>query len=195
MTKIAALDDVRLAHLARRDQKTADSILTRLHPRVWQVVRMVRGPRQDADELLQRCFVEILESLHKFRGEGSLESWAGQVAYRVVMRHVKTTRINEINETPTSEEMGISKRNPETEVSRMTVWERLMAEMQKIPAKRRLTLMLHLVYEHTVEEVAELTGVSVNTTKYRLRTGYRELRVIFSRNADLKEAMLEAIDG
>ena len=192
-------DDLNLAHRAQRDAEAADRLLYRLYPRVWQVVRMVRGSRQDAEELCQICMVKILENLHKYRGEGPLESWAGQVAYRVSMRHVKNLRHREARETPLPEEpmlpaeKGASNTNPELEVSRAAMWKRLSAEMDRTSPERRLSLLLHLGAGYTVEEVAEITGVSVNTTKDRLRTAYDHLRAVFKRNVSLKQEILEVI--
>jgi RNA polymerase sigma-70 factor (ECF subfamily) len=156
---------------------------------------MVQSADRDSEELSQMCLVEILENLHKYRGAGALESWAGQVAYRVTMRHLKTERRRATREAPLPEELGMSGANPEAEASRSAVWERLMTEMAHIPPTRRVSVMLHLAHDYTVEEVAEMTGVSVNTTKDRLRTAYSELRAIFRRNAHLKREILEVIDG
>jgi RNA polymerase sigma factor (sigma-70 family) len=142
--------------------------------------------------------MKILENLHKYRGEGSLESWAGQVAYRVSMRQVKKTRRREARETPIDDEFGLSGTsagtNPEIEAARAAVWRRLLCEMNRNQPERYVSLLLHLANGYTVEEVAEITGVSKNTTKDRLRTAYAELRAIFKRNASLKRDILELIN-
>jgi RNA polymerase sigma factor (sigma-70 family) len=155
---------------------------------------MIRGTRQDAEELCQICLVEILEKLHKYRGEGSLESWAGQVAYRVSMRHAKKKRHLEATEAPMSEETGIIRTNPESQASRADVWRRLMKEMSRTSKACRLSLLLHLADGYTVDEVSAITEVSANTTKDRLRTAYAELRAVFSRNVSLKQDILEIIN-
>jgi RNA polymerase sigma factor (sigma-70 family) len=194
-------DDIALAHRARRDADVADRLLYRLQPRVWQVVRMIRSSRHEAEELCQICMIKILENLHKYRGEGSLESWAGQVAYRVSMRYGKTLRRREIRERPLPEELEMpesgsgSDASPELVASRTEVWRRLSDEMDKKSPERRISLLLHLAEGYTVEEVAEITGVSANTTKDRLRTAYVELRAVFARNISLKREILEVIHG
>lgn len=187
-------DDIRLARRARQDPNAADRLLRRLQPRIWQVVRMIRGTQQDAEELCQICLVEVLEKLHKYRGEGTLESWAGQVAYRVSMRHVKQKRHRESKEAPMPEEAGTTSGDPESQASRADVWRRLMNETARMSEARRLSLLLHLADGYTVDEVSAITGVSANTTKDRLRTAYAELRAVFSRNASLKRDILEIIN-
>jgi DNA-directed RNA polymerase specialized sigma24 family protein len=65
--------------------------------------------------------------------------------------------------------------------------------MEDIPQKRRVSLLLHLAHDYTVSEVAELTNVSPNTVKDRLRTAYKELRAILEGNPDLQSGILEEI--
>ena len=194
-------NDIALARCARRDVDVADRLLYRLQPRVWQVVRMFRSSQHDAEELCQMCMIKILEKLHKYRGEGSLESWAGQIAYRVSIRHIKKIRRREKRETPLTEEKPMpefrsaSNSSPEFKASRSAVWQRLSSEMEKTSPERRVSLLLHLAEGYTVEEVANSTGVSVNTTKDRLRTAYAEMRTVFARDASLKREILEVIHG
>jgi RNA polymerase sigma factor (sigma-70 family) len=112
----------------------------------------------------------------------------------VSMRHVKTTRRREAREAPMTEELGTSNADPERQVSRASVWRRLLLALDSSPPARRHSLLLHLAEGYTVEEVAEITGVSTNTTKDRLRTAYAELRAVFTRNASLKQDILEIIN-
>ena len=94
---------------------------------------------------------------------------------------------------PFSEEDVPSDENPEKSVSRRRVFETLLSKMEKIPTKRRIPLLLHLAYGYTVSEVADLTEVSPNTVKDRLKTAYREMRAILNDHPSLRAAMLEEI--
>jgi len=184
-----------LARRAQRDPSTADGLLRRLSPRVFQVVYMAVSTNQEAEDLAQTCLLEIMEHLHKYRGEGSLESWAGQLSYRIIMRQLKRQRRRESRFITVAHEQGESGQNPERDSWRVIAWERLDKHLDKIPPQRRLTLLLRFVQGCTVAETAELTDVSINTAKQRLRTGIEELRAIFHRDRALKEMFLEGSDG
>lgn len=195
MVNELAFDDVRLARSARGDPAAADRLLKRVYPRVRQVVGAAVGDRQEAEELVQTCLLEIMEHLGGYRGTGSLESWAGQLSYRVSMRQLKRLRQRERTLIQVTEEVGVSPQNPEQELNRRRIWARLSDQLERIPRDRRITLVLRLVYGHGVAEVAEFTGVSINTTKDRLRTGFRELRAMFTKDPMLREIMPEAFDA
>ena len=187
--------DVLLARRAQRDPSIADSLLRRLSPRVFQVVYMVVSTSQEAEDLVQMCLLEIMEHLHKYRGEGALESWAGQLSYRVIMRQLTRQRRRESRFITVAHDQGESGQNTERDSWRVMAWERLDRHLGKIPPQRRLTLLLRFVQGCTVAETAELTDVSINTAKQRLRTGVEEIRAIFQRDRALKDMFLEGCDG
>lgn len=194
MSHILELSDLQLARMTRAKNDTAVEVLNRVCPRVYQVVHMIVRSRSDADELVQMSLVEILEHLHQFRGDGSLASWAGQVTYRVVMRELVRSKrhlVWEKSAAAANDPPPVS--TPEQVTLRRQLWEQLSSKLEQIPLKRRTTLLLHLVHDYTVPEVAELSGVSVNTVKDSLKIAYRELRTILAENTALRDAMLEAV--
>jgi RNA polymerase sigma-70 factor (ECF subfamily) len=139
--------------------------------------------------------VELLRSLDGYRGAGTLESWAGRIAFRTVMRSLKRRRRWERGLDGTADDATEPRPGPEAETLRRQAWERLVAGLRRVPEERRATLLLRLVEEHSVAEIAKLTEVSVNTVKDRLRTGLRELRALFARDRVLGEMMREVADG
>lgn len=185
----ARLEDLRLVRAARDDPRAADRVVERLYSRVYQAVYLMVGRDQEADDLAQACLVEIVEHLQEYRGTGPLEAWAGRVSHRVLVNHMRKRRRTNRVLSLVDQEVGVSSESTERAAERARARERLASFMGKLPPERRISLVLRLVYEHSVAEVAELTGVSVNTTKDRLRTGLRELRGLFDRDPEARELM------
>ncbi len=187
-----SLTDLQLAHMACNDSKAEEFLLRRLYPSIFNIAQTIVGSRWLADEVAQLTAVQVLKSLDSFRGEGSLESWAGRITYRVSAKIIRRERKSKTL-LPLSEENASSDEPADRTLSRRLLFDRLLFEMEKIPSKRRVPLQLHLVYGYTVNEVADLTDVSPNTVKDRLRTAYKELRTIMDEQPNLRRAMLEAI--
>lgn len=187
------LSDLQLARMAGRDRKTAENVLRRLQPKIFQVVRSVVRSDAEATEMGQMVALEVLESLRNFRGEGTLEAWAGGLAYRVTMRALKkSTEWKQMHVSIREGDDEVAG-NPEKEVSRQQLFHSLSEKLQDMPKKRRTPILLHLLYGYSVAEVSDIMGVSPNTTKDRLKTALRELRAVFDRNPGLREAMLEVM--
>ncbi|MCP4600977.1 MAG: sigma-70 family RNA polymerase sigma factor [Proteobacteria bacterium] len=161
--------------------------MTRLAPRVRHAVYLAIGRDEEADDLTHICLVEILEHLHHYKGTGTLEAWAGRLSYRVIMRHLSRRRRSERTVSLVPEETGVTFSNPEQESVRKRLGIRLAHHLQKLPEERRMALILRLVYQHSVAEVAELTKAPINTARDRIRVGLKELRQSILRDPEVKE--------
>lgn len=190
------LDDYRLAQTALQDPKAEEQLLRRVYPKILQIARCVVGSHRQADDIAQLAAMEVVRSLAGFTGTGSIEAWAGRIACRVTMKTLRRDRHKERLFVPLADESipgDDDTENPETTVTRRQLFEILIAKMETIPAKRRVPLLLHLAHGYTVSEVAELTEVSPNTVKDRLKTAYRELRAILDAHPRLRAAMVEEL--
>jgi RNA polymerase sigma-70 factor (ECF subfamily) len=188
-----AISDLQLAQMARSDPNAKENLLRRVYPKIFQIARFAAGSRRQADDIAQIAAMEVLKSLDTFGGTGSIESWVGRITYRVAMKTLKKEQWIENMFFPLSEDILPSSENPEMTASKRQLFDRLVSKMARIPAKRRIPLLLRLVYGYKVSEVAELTEVSPNTVKDRLKTAYRELRTILDEHPNLRAAMLEEI--
>ena len=193
MNKPISLTDLELARKALTDSKAAEGLLRHIYPKIFQVARITSGNRRQADDIAQTAAMEIMSGLTGYAGTGSLEAWAGRITYRVAMRTLKKEQWTAKMYPPLQDDNLPGPENPEKILSRRQLFEALISEMEIIPRKRRISLLLHLVYGYTVSEVAEVTAVSPNTVKDRLKTAYREMRAILDEHPHLRAAMLEEI--
>lgn len=189
--KTGSICDLGLARAAKTDPEAAEQLLRRVCPKIFQVVRYAVRNHNQAEDISQTAALEVMRSLSGYDGTGSLEGWAAKIAYRVTMRTMKKEREMANLFSPLKEEEIRDTSNPEKSLSRIQLVDTLETKMKRIPAHRRIPLILHLFYDYTVNEVAELTDASPNTVKDRLRTAYRELREILSKHPNLRKAMLE----
>ncbi len=178
------LEDIRLARRARRDPRAVEEIMERLAPRVRQTVWLLAGGSGEVEDLAHGCLLAILESLDKFRGTGSLEAWAGQLTYRVLMRALKRQRRSERTVALVAEDAGVATTDPERETERLRLNRALARLMGKLPEKRREVLVLRVLYGYSVAEVAELTRTPMNTVRDRIRVGLKELRQALARDEE-----------
>lgn len=184
-----ALDDLKLAREAQRNRQAAEALIKRLGPRVRHTVWLLVGPDNEAEDLINSCLLAILENLPNFKGTGSLEAWSGQLTYRVLMRLLKRRRRSERTVALVEEDGGISLSNPEREAASRGALDGLGKLLDKLPAKRRDTLVLRLLYGYSVAEVAALTDAPVNTVRDRIRVGLKELRQGIARDPATRELL------
>lgn len=187
------LDDMRLAKNALKDSVHAEALLRRIYPKIFAVVRTLAGSRKHADDIAQISAIEIMNSLNTYAGSGSIEAWAGQITYRVALKAIRKERVLEKKSQPIEDNEIAETTNPEDSISRRQLLDLLLQEMKRIPKKQRSPLLLHLAHGYTVDEIAEITQVSRNTVKYRLKAAYREMREILLEHPALRTTLLKEI--
>lgn len=180
-------EDLELVRRAQHDPVATEQLITRLVPQVRHAVVMAVGRNQEAEDLSHVCLIEILENINKFKGIGSVDAWAGRLAYRVLMRHLSRQRREERTVAVVPTEIGVTANNPEHESTRQKLRDILALHLQKLPENRRMTLILRLAYQYSVTEVAETMGVPVNTVRDRIRIGLKELRQSIMRDPQAKD--------
>ena len=175
-TTWVATKDLELAKRASADRVAAEEVLTRVRPRVQYAIRILMGNDPDVGDMLSQTMLEVLESIVNYKGMGSLEAWAGRIAFHTVSGYMKRRRMIERVMIAETNDIGVTKTNPERETSKSMIRQKVTAALDKLPKERRNTLVLRLIFGHSIAEIAKLTDVPVNTVRSRLRTGLRELR-------------------
>src|SRR5271154_6317708 len=86
-----ALDDSELlAALGRGDPSAATALHDRLRPQVERTARRLLGSRDaDLGDVVQQAIIEVVFTVHTYRGDCSLDSWTSAVAAHVVYKHIR----------------------------------------------------------------------------------------------------------
>jgi RNA polymerase sigma-70 factor (ECF subfamily) len=168
---------------AAGDVHAQRELVTRLLPRVRRTVGWLVGADRDADDFVQLALVEVLRSAGGFRGESSLETWADRIAVRTARHALRKRRDREmVVVAEPRDDSGATGDADAGQLLRRDVARALSC----VPAERRVCLVLKLVYQYSVAEIAEMTGARVNTVRDRLRVGRRELRKAALRDPALR---------
>lgn len=155
-----AEDIALMASVSSGDREARERVVRRLMQRVQRLCRALIRNASDAGDASQASLVEILRSASTYRGESSIERWADRVAARTALRWVTSERRKRGVPVLTDGEPLIAQSEGQSRLVRECL--AVLSEPQ------RTTLLLRCQFEYSVEEIAELTGVSPNTVKDRL---------------------------
>lgn len=164
---------------AEGDRAAQATIARRVLPRVRKVARSLASTTADADDAAQHALLEVLRSCHTYRGDASLERWAARIATRAALRHLKRER-----KRSTAADEGIQDAadlRPRGSGLAEDLPRGLQAYLRELPEAQRSALVLHHAMGYSLDEVAQLTEVSPNTVKGRLRLGLAALRKLVRR--------------
>ncbi|MBN1773407.1 MAG: sigma-70 family RNA polymerase sigma factor [Deltaproteobacteria bacterium] len=175
-------DDLRLARAAAAgDEEARREIVLRLMDRVRNVARCLLRDEADAEDAAQGAMIAVLRTIGLFRGDGTLQAWATRIAVRTALAaqrrsRQRAERVLSIDGRDVSAVPSPPDPSPEDGMDGLALRRAFVRCLDELPPKRRVVVVLRLVHEMRLDEIAEETGDSVNTVKDRLRVGRQELR-------------------
>jgi RNA polymerase sigma-70 factor (ECF subfamily) len=138
-------------------------------------------PRQAvADDLFQDTFVEVLQSLRRFRGEAPLGAWIRRVAVSKCLMHLRSPWHRSLlwldqlasNDAPLTP-VAVPVERTETDAALQIDLEAALAQL---PGLSRAVVWLYDVEGYSHEEIAALYGKSVSFSKSQLMRAHLRLR-------------------
>lgn len=162
--------------------------------------RRVSDP-EDAEDILQDVFSQLVESYRAMDSIERVSAWLFAVArnkitdlYRKkkpipVSRQSRKFQDNEQNEAPSLIDiLPDLSQSPDEVLARKIIWEELQAAIEALPETQKQVLIWHEFEDKSFKEMAESTGLSINTLlsrkryavlaiRERLQTLYQELIV------------------
>jgi RNA polymerase sigma-70 factor (ECF subfamily) len=177
--------DLQLVERVQQGEARAQTeLVERLLPHLRAVANALLGSSADADDAVQIALMRVLDGLGSWRGDAALHRWARTVAAHACLRLSEQNRRHtrlvtddaDIAELPAStSDRGFSDALPRP----------VQEYLDRLPAAQREAVVLRHALDHSVSEIAELTGVPVDTVKSRLLFGRRALRKLIRRDENL----------
>jgi RNA polymerase sigma-70 factor, ECF subfamily len=148
--------------------------LAAITPLVCAVCRGVMGRENpDLEDAIQDCLVDVVRALPQFRFESDTRHYVTKVTLRRAIAARQRARVRSTRlETLDAQDLPVLGVDDACE-GRADLVRTLLDDLNKEQAN---VLRLRLMLGHSIGEIADITGVSQNTVKTRLRLGKIQLR-------------------
>jgi RNA polymerase sigma-70 factor (ECF subfamily) len=171
----------------RRGERAALDRVFRAHASVLErlLARLV-GPHGDVEDLLQETFIAAIHAFPRFRGEASVRSWLHRIAVHVAHKELRRPRRR--REAPIEmlgAEIAGNEASTTDRIAASQLANALYRHLDKLDARKRIAIVLHVVEGYSVAEIAALTGASQTATKSRLFWARRALLASMHRDPSL----------
>ena len=191
MKKIHEMTDEELA-LAYIDgnNRAFDLLLERNQSRLFSYILFVVRRHDVANDLFQEKFVKIITKLqeNKYTDSGKFRAWMMRIAHNVIMDWFRTKKNDRIVEpSETNDLSNISSRHLlESNIEDFYVNEQVLADvkrmMELLPDTQREVAYMRFYQCLSFKEIAETTGVSINTALGRMRYAILNMRRMAKEN-------------
>lgn len=148
----------------------------------FQLIRKIVRNREDAEELTQDCFLKAYRTLADFKGKCQFSTWLYRIAYNTAISATRKKKqeflyIEEqtINQVPDQEvdnhfEAGINEEQLET----------LHQALFHLSPEERGMIQLFYMEQKTIEDMTEITGLSLANVKVKLHRIRKKLYVMLN---------------
>jgi len=160
-----AAREATLVARARSGEVQAFETLYRLHlrPLYGLCWRLCDGDARRADQATQDSFIKAWEKLPGFRADSKFGTWLHRIAVNQVLGEYRLLRRwTSFEDAPPEPAPRVG------DAERSDLRCDLEAALARLPKGARAVLILHDVEGYKHEEIAELTGIAVGTSKAQL---------------------------
>jgi len=171
--------------MAQQDQQISEAI-EREKPRLRNFIRKRVADESDAEDVLQEVFYELVEAYRLMKPVEQVTAWLFRVARNRITDLFRSKK-REGPSAPAGETVGEEDLQwedllpspdggPEAAYTRSVLLEEMDAALEELPKEQREVFIGHELLGYSFKELAERTGVSVNTLLSRKHYAVLHLR-------------------
>ena len=158
--------------------RKAQKMLYELHaPVMFGVCMRYVKNREDAEDVMIEGFFKVMTNIHQFKGSGSFQGWIRRIMVNESLMFLRKQH---------NFRMTVEVSNIEIK-SQVTVEDELSAQdiidlLDKLPTGYRTVFNLYVLEGYKHREIAEMLGISINTSKSQLILAKKRMQSLIKQN-------------
>ena len=166
------------------NNKAFDELLKRNQSKVFSYIMFVVRNQDVANDLFQDTFMKVITRLQqgKYTDSGKFSAWVMRIAHNMIMDWYRQQKAEPIVSAPEDNDLSRlgSPSLSDASIESMYVNEQVLrdvrAMMNMLPPLQREVVFMRFYQGLSFKEIAETTGVSINTALGRMRYALLNMR-------------------
>lgn len=164
------------------EQKVFQILLERHQQRVFNyILSLVKDPAV-ADDIFQDTFIKVVNTLRSgaYHDEGKFIKWVMRIAHNLVIDNArkgqKYRMVYDNDEYSVFDTLNTSEFNVQDKMIKAQIYKDIKYLIKQLPKEQRRVLIMRHYADMSFKEIAERTGVSINTALGRMRYALINMR-------------------
>ena len=182
-------DEMLVKAYANGDNQAFDTLLRRHQNRVFNYILNIIKNKDVADDIFQETFVKAIMTIKqgRYTDTGKFSAWLTRIAHNLIIDYFRqeksenTVSVDQ-DETDVLNRRDLSEENVEDLLVTVQINTDVRRIMDSLPDAQREVLEMRFYRDMSFKEIAETTGVSINTALGRMRYAVLNMRRIASDN-------------
>lgn len=182
-------DDVLVAYYSEGNNNAFDVLLTRHQAKVYNYILQMVKDRNLADDIFQETFVKAITTIKqgRYAEAGKFSAWVCRIARNLIIDNFRQEKVEATVSTDDSNFDVLNRKDlSEDTIEDMLIDSQIQADVRRIvkqlPESQREVLIMRYYKGLSFKEIADVTGVSINTALGRMRYAILNLRRIAKEN-------------
>ena len=187
-------DDMLVTRYSEGDNKAFDELLSRYQSKLFNYIYFIVRNQEMAEDIFQETFVKAITTIQqgRYTASGKFGAWLTRIAHNMIIDGFRQERnentiSNDETEVDLFNDADLCDDNIETRM----VNEQTLADVRRLvdalPDNQREVVYMRFYQDLSFKEIADITGVSINTALGRMRYALLNMRRI----AEEKHIVLE----
>lgn len=177
-------DDALIEKYLSGCNRAFDELLARYQTKLFSYILFMVKEQDLANDLFQETFVKVITQLHegKYSANGKFYSWVARIAHNIVIDYFRNSNEMTYCEAPNDNDLSNIIKLSVVDVAREEelMHQQVLADVRKLmnnlPAAQSEIVYMRFYQELSFKEIADATGVSINTALGRMRYALINMR-------------------
>jgi RNA polymerase sigma factor (sigma-70 family) len=159
-----------------------EQLVNRHKNKVYTTIFLIVKDSYTAEDLMQDAFIKAIHTMKggRYNEEGKFSSWICRIAHNLAIDHFRKEKRSPVitleDGSNVFNTMSFAEDSAESRQIKEDTHARLRELIQTLPQSQREVLMMRHYAEMSFQEIADATGVSINTALGRMRYALINLR-------------------
>lgn len=176
-------DAALIEKLRLQDPVAQKQLYERYSPVMFSVCRRYVRNREDAEEALVSGFYKIFSQIESYSGQGHFEGWMRRIMVNEALMHLRKARLLVF---PGDEGLHLTDVADTFSIDSDLSAREIMELLDGLPNGYRTIFNLYVIEGYKHQEIADLLGISINTSKSQLILAKEKLKQLLLTKGYLK---------
>ncbi|MDC6351640.1 sigma-70 family RNA polymerase sigma factor [Zeaxanthinibacter sp. PT1] len=181
-------DSILVRDYIQGDEKALELLLKKHNQRIVSFIYSKVRDRDIAEDIFQDTFIKVIRTLKKgsYSEEGKFLPWVMRIAHNLIIDHFR--RNKKMPKYQGNKEFDIFSilSDGELNVERRLIKDQIESDLtilvEQLPEDQKEVLTMRIYKDMSFKEIADITGVSINTALGRMRYALINIRKMVEKN-------------